>query len=226
MGWNYLSIIPKLQRCSRWSLGICPLYWACDYLSMLELKLIRVNKWWWDWSGIVWPPSEHIRPLSGHVLVPVVCWVSSSFAATVIVIFCYVQPPLAPRMSSTQLQFARVYACQIRVQWADVATFVSAAWRWRKPSNSLWATVEWARSWQIAPWSISGRTVLTRQSKAYRPAEAGKQSEGWGRTQPGPGAGAGGSDGLTSCFRSQLHGFTASMLLYLKTYLAIKYIKI
>ena len=42
MGWNYLSI-PKLQRCSRWSLGINKwfhhtLYRACDYLSMLGLK--------------------------------------------------------------------------------------------------------------------------------------------------------------------------------------------
>ena len=39
MRWNYLSI-PKLQRCSRWSLGMdkkfhLTLYCACDYLSML-----------------------------------------------------------------------------------------------------------------------------------------------------------------------------------------------
>ena len=43
MGWNYLSI-PRLQRCIRWSLGIDKyfhptLYWACDYLSMVGLKL-------------------------------------------------------------------------------------------------------------------------------------------------------------------------------------------
>ena len=48
MGYNYLSI-PKLQRCNRWSLGMdkCfhhTLNWACDYLSMLGLKLNRVRK--------------------------------------------------------------------------------------------------------------------------------------------------------------------------------------
>ena len=48
MGWNYLSI-PKLQRCNRWSLGMYKLfhptlYWACDYLSMLRLKLNHVSK--------------------------------------------------------------------------------------------------------------------------------------------------------------------------------------
>ena len=48
MGWNYLSI-PKLQRCNRWSLGMDKwfhptLYWACDYLSMLGLKLNHVSK--------------------------------------------------------------------------------------------------------------------------------------------------------------------------------------
>ena len=48
MGWNYLSI-PKLQRCSRWSLGMDKLfhptlYWVCDYLSMLGLRLNHVSK--------------------------------------------------------------------------------------------------------------------------------------------------------------------------------------
>ena len=48
MGWNYLSI-PKLQWCSRWSLGMDKLfhpthYWACNYLSMLGLNLIHVSK--------------------------------------------------------------------------------------------------------------------------------------------------------------------------------------
>ena len=48
MGWNYLSI-PKLQRCNRWSLGMDKLfhpthYRACDYLSMLGLKLNHVSK--------------------------------------------------------------------------------------------------------------------------------------------------------------------------------------
>ena len=48
MGWNYLSI-PKLQRCNRWSLGMDKifyptLYWACNYLSMLGLKLNHVSK--------------------------------------------------------------------------------------------------------------------------------------------------------------------------------------
>ena len=48
MGWNYISI-PKLQRCNRWSLGMdkyfhSTLYWACDYLSMLGLKLNHVSK--------------------------------------------------------------------------------------------------------------------------------------------------------------------------------------
>ena len=41
--------IPKLQLCNRWSLrmeyDISPtLYWTPDYLSRLELKLIRVSK--------------------------------------------------------------------------------------------------------------------------------------------------------------------------------------
>ena len=51
MGWNYLSIssIPKLQQCSHWSLGmdkrfVLTFYWTCEYLSMLRLKLIHVNK--------------------------------------------------------------------------------------------------------------------------------------------------------------------------------------
>ena len=48
MGWNYLSF-PKLQRCNRWSLGMDKwfhptLYQACDYLSMLGLKLNHVSK--------------------------------------------------------------------------------------------------------------------------------------------------------------------------------------
>ena len=48
MGWNYLSI-PKLQRCNRWSLGMdeqfhLRLNWACNYLSMMGLKLIHVSK--------------------------------------------------------------------------------------------------------------------------------------------------------------------------------------
>ena len=48
MGWNYICI-PKLQRCSCWSLGMykqfyLTLYWACDYLSMLGLKLNHVSK--------------------------------------------------------------------------------------------------------------------------------------------------------------------------------------
>ena len=48
MGWHYLSI-PKLQRCNRWSWGMDELFhptfhWACDYLSMLGLKLINVSK--------------------------------------------------------------------------------------------------------------------------------------------------------------------------------------
>ena len=48
MGWNYSSI-SKLQRCNRWSFGMDKwfrptFYWACDYLSMLGLKLNHVNK--------------------------------------------------------------------------------------------------------------------------------------------------------------------------------------
>ena len=45
---NYVSIL-KLQRCNRWSLGTDKyvyhtLYWACDYLSVLWLKLIHISK--------------------------------------------------------------------------------------------------------------------------------------------------------------------------------------
>ena len=48
MGWNYLSI-PKLQRCNRWSLRMDKqfhptFYQACNYLSMLGLKLNHVSK--------------------------------------------------------------------------------------------------------------------------------------------------------------------------------------
>ena len=48
MQWIYLSII-KLQRYSRWSLDMdkkfhTTLYWACDNLSMLSVKLSRVSK--------------------------------------------------------------------------------------------------------------------------------------------------------------------------------------
>ena len=53
MGWNYWSIL-KFQQLYRWSLGMdkkfhLTLYWVCDYLSMLGLKLIHVSKsshWW------------------------------------------------------------------------------------------------------------------------------------------------------------------------------------
>ena len=43
MEWNCLSI-PKLRRLHRWSLGMekqfhSTLYWACEFLSMLGLKL-------------------------------------------------------------------------------------------------------------------------------------------------------------------------------------------
>ena len=48
LGWNYLSI-PKLQRCNRWSLRMdkkfhLTLCWACNYLSMLGLKLTHVSE--------------------------------------------------------------------------------------------------------------------------------------------------------------------------------------
>ena len=47
-GWNYVSI-PKLERCSRWSLVKDKLfhptlYHGCNYLSMLGLKVIHVIK--------------------------------------------------------------------------------------------------------------------------------------------------------------------------------------
>ena len=68
MGWNYLSIpklqrFHKLQRWNRWSLGmdkyIHPtLYQACDFLSMLEFKLIHVRKRgpWLPWYFILVEP--------------------------------------------------------------------------------------------------------------------------------------------------------------------------
>ena len=51
---NHLSI-PKLQRLHHWSLGMDKwfhpiLYWTCDYLSMLGLKLNHVSK-----RGYKWP---------------------------------------------------------------------------------------------------------------------------------------------------------------------------
>ena len=57
MGWNYSSI-SKLQLLHRWSLGIdtwfhSTLYSVCDYLSILGLKLIHVNKsWLWTHCGL------------------------------------------------------------------------------------------------------------------------------------------------------------------------------
>ena len=61
MEWSYSSI-PKLQRCNRWSLGMNrsfppTLYWTCDYLSMVGLKLYYVSKSgprWPSWGGIPW----------------------------------------------------------------------------------------------------------------------------------------------------------------------------
>ena len=57
MGWNYLSI-PKLQRCNRWSLGMdkkfhLTLYQACNYLSMLGLKLNHVSKRGHQWEFVI-----------------------------------------------------------------------------------------------------------------------------------------------------------------------------
>ena len=48
MGWNILSI-PKLERLHHGSLGMDnqfhpKFYWACDYLSMLELELFNVSE--------------------------------------------------------------------------------------------------------------------------------------------------------------------------------------
>ena len=48
MRWTYLSI-PKLQRWHRWSLGMNKwlhptLFWVCNYLSILGLKLISICK--------------------------------------------------------------------------------------------------------------------------------------------------------------------------------------
>ena len=48
MEWNYFSI-PKCQRCNRWGLGMerwfhPTLYWECNYLSMMGLKLNHVSK--------------------------------------------------------------------------------------------------------------------------------------------------------------------------------------
>ena len=48
--------------CNRWSLGmdtkfLPTLYWACDYLSMLGLKLIHVIKrgsWYWTCPSLNW----------------------------------------------------------------------------------------------------------------------------------------------------------------------------
>ena len=50
MGWKCLSI-PKLQRWSRWCLGIDKsfrptLYWVCDFLSMLGFNRVRKRDPW------------------------------------------------------------------------------------------------------------------------------------------------------------------------------------
>ena len=56
MGWNYLSI-PKLQPCSRWSLGMDKsfhpiLYNGHNYLSMFGIKLNLVSKRG-HWSPVI-----------------------------------------------------------------------------------------------------------------------------------------------------------------------------
>ena len=56
MRWNYLSIL-KFQQLYRWSVGIDKyihprLCWACDYLSMLELKLIHLSKSGPRWASL------------------------------------------------------------------------------------------------------------------------------------------------------------------------------
>ena len=70
MGWNYLSI-PKLQRLYRLSLGMDKyfhptLYWACDYLSMLGLKLNHVSKRGHSRQCYVMPKIEH-QSISSHL---------------------------------------------------------------------------------------------------------------------------------------------------------------
>ena len=60
-----LHIHPKLQRCNRWILGMDKwlhptLYCACDYLSMLELKLIHVSKWDLWWQNITWTNDKPV----------------------------------------------------------------------------------------------------------------------------------------------------------------------
>ena len=56
MGWNNLSI-PKLQRFNLWSLGMNKqfhptVYRACDYFSMLGLKLTYVSKRGTMWQNV------------------------------------------------------------------------------------------------------------------------------------------------------------------------------
>ena len=91
MGWNYL-FIPKLQRFNRWSLGMDKyfnptLYWACDYLYMLGLKLNHVSKrshWsessnWFKFISIryrtVWTAVAHFCPACQTSLIATRFWV-------------------------------------------------------------------------------------------------------------------------------------------------------
>ena len=68
MGWKYLSV-PKLQRCSRWGLGMDKSfhpthYDGWNYLSMLGLRLIHVSKgghkcWINTWTNVFqYPPPN------------------------------------------------------------------------------------------------------------------------------------------------------------------------
>ena len=71
MGGIYLSI-PKLQRYSRFSLRLDKsfhptLCWACDFLSIVGLKLIHVSRGIADighpcvagWNGLCWNTPQH-----------------------------------------------------------------------------------------------------------------------------------------------------------------------
>ena len=86
MGWNYLSI-PKLERGKHWSLGIVnlfhpTLYWACDYLSMLGLKIHHVGKGvpviWMSYSDVAWTIAilllQYI-PRNMHTVFALLCFV-------------------------------------------------------------------------------------------------------------------------------------------------------
>ena len=124
MGWNYLSI-PKLQRCNRWSLGMDKLfhptlYMACDYVSMLGLKLNHVSKRGYRWRHrfqsklvqvIICPVSDSTPQLDSmlHYSDVIMVKMASQITTSLMIVYYTIYPGADQRKheSSASLAFVR-----------------------------------------------------------------------------------------------------------------------